>query len=114
VELACQEEFFVNNPLDVKEDDEHAPDVALHLSRLLRSRQICTFPLGGFLLCLRIITINLVLITGDNPGQEGSDICTELEAHLLFLCRIHCKIISGQIHDSKQKDVKNQHIKPDA
>jgi hypothetical protein len=32
--LACQEEFFVNNPFDVKENDEHATDFALHLSRL--------------------------------------------------------------------------------
>jgi hypothetical protein len=31
--LACQNEFFVNNPLDVKENDEHAFDFALHLSR---------------------------------------------------------------------------------
>jgi hypothetical protein len=30
--LACQDEFFVNNPLDVKENDEHALDFALHLS----------------------------------------------------------------------------------
>jgi hypothetical protein len=30
-----------------------------------------TFPLGGLLLCVRIITINPALITSDNPGQEG-------------------------------------------
>jgi hypothetical protein len=36
--LACQDEFFVNNSLDVKENDEHALDFALHLSRLFRSR----------------------------------------------------------------------------
>jgi hypothetical protein len=28
--------FFVNNPLDVKENDEHALDFALHLSRPLQ------------------------------------------------------------------------------
>jgi hypothetical protein len=27
--LVCQDEFFVNNPLDVKENDEHALDFAL-------------------------------------------------------------------------------------
>jgi hypothetical protein len=27
--LACQDEFFANNPLDVKENDEHAPDMPL-------------------------------------------------------------------------------------
>jgi hypothetical protein len=30
--LHCQDEFFVNNPLDVKENDEHALGFALHLS----------------------------------------------------------------------------------
>jgi hypothetical protein len=36
--LACQEEFFVNNPIDAKENDEHAPDYGLHLSHLFQSR----------------------------------------------------------------------------
>jgi hypothetical protein len=31
--LVCQGEFFVNNPVDVKENDEHAFDFALRLSR---------------------------------------------------------------------------------
>jgi hypothetical protein len=30
--LACQDELFVNHPLDAKENDEHALDFALHLS----------------------------------------------------------------------------------
>jgi hypothetical protein len=29
---------------------------------------------------------------------------------MLFLCGIHDEIASGQIHDSKEKDVKNQHV----
>jgi hypothetical protein len=32
--LACQDEFFVNNPFHVKEHDERALDFALQLSRL--------------------------------------------------------------------------------
>jgi hypothetical protein len=36
--LAYQDEFFVNNPPDVKENYEYAPDFAFHLSRLLLSR----------------------------------------------------------------------------
>jgi hypothetical protein len=36
--LTCQDEVFVNNPLDVKENDEHALDSALHVSRFFRSR----------------------------------------------------------------------------
>jgi hypothetical protein len=30
--LACQDKFFVNNPLDAKENDEHFLDFALYLS----------------------------------------------------------------------------------
>jgi hypothetical protein len=33
--LACQEEFCLNNPLDVNENVEHALDFALHLTFLL-------------------------------------------------------------------------------
>jgi hypothetical protein len=32
--LACQDEFFMNNPPDIKQNDEHAIEFALHLSRL--------------------------------------------------------------------------------
>jgi hypothetical protein len=35
--LACQNEFFVNNTLDAKENDEHTLDFALHLPRLFWS-----------------------------------------------------------------------------
>jgi hypothetical protein len=35
--LAYQDKFFVNNPLDVKENYEHGLDFALYLSRLFRS-----------------------------------------------------------------------------
>jgi len=36
------------------------------------------FSTGGFLLCLRIVTINPALITSDDPGQEGFIIGGEL------------------------------------
>jgi hypothetical protein len=36
--LACHVEFFVNNPLDIKENYEHALDFALLLSRLSSSK----------------------------------------------------------------------------
>jgi hypothetical protein len=57
--LSSQDKFFVNNPLDVKETGEHSLGFDLH------------FSLGGWLLCLGIITLNQALITNDNPGQEG-------------------------------------------
>jgi hypothetical protein len=45
----------MNNHFDGKENYEHALDFALH------------FPLGGLLLCLRVISINPALATSDNP-----------------------------------------------
>jgi hypothetical protein len=32
--LACQDEFFVNNPFEVKENNEHSLDFVFHLYRL--------------------------------------------------------------------------------
>jgi len=32
--LACWDKFFMHNPLDVKESDDHALDIAFHLSGL--------------------------------------------------------------------------------
>jgi len=32
--LACWDKFFVHNPLDIKESDDHALDIAFHLSGL--------------------------------------------------------------------------------
>jgi hypothetical protein len=90
---------------------KHALDFPLHLSHLFQSHWVWTFPLGGLLLCLRVITINSALITSENPGQEGCSV-TKCDAHLPFLCRIYCKIASSQIHNSKLKDVKNKHIHP--
>jgi hypothetical protein len=42
--LAGQEEFFLSNPLDVKENDEHAIDFALHPSHLLLVSVSLDFP----------------------------------------------------------------------
>jgi hypothetical protein len=104
--LAYQGEFLVNNPLDVKENDEHALDFPLHLSRPFQSRQIWAFPLRGLLLCLRVIAVNPALITSDNPGQEWCVIGGELmqllvDAGMLPTSDQLSEIASGQIHDSK-------------
>jgi hypothetical protein len=56
--LAYQDKFFVNNPFDVKENDEHALGFTRH------------FSLGELFFCLRVITVNTALVTSDNPGQE--------------------------------------------
>jgi hypothetical protein len=42
--LVCQDEFFVNNPLDMKENDEHAHEFALDLPRLLSVSVSLDFP----------------------------------------------------------------------
>jgi hypothetical protein len=49
--LAWQDELFLKNTLDVKENDEHALDFAL------------PFSLGG---SVRVITVNPALDTSDN------------------------------------------------
>jgi hypothetical protein len=35
--MACQDELFVNNPIDVKDNDEHTLDFGPHPFRLFRS-----------------------------------------------------------------------------
>jgi hypothetical protein len=42
--LACQDELFTINPLDVKENDGHTIDFALHLSRLFSVSVSLVFP----------------------------------------------------------------------
>jgi hypothetical protein len=42
-----------------------------HRSRLFESHWVCTFLLGGVLLCLRFLSVSRVLVKSDNPGQEG-------------------------------------------
>jgi hypothetical protein len=97
-ELACQEELFVTDPLDVKENDEHALDFAFHLSHIFRSRRVWTFSVQHMLsslnACLIIARVSVALFPRFSQNL------------MLFLCRIHRKIASGQIHDSKEKDVK--------
>jgi hypothetical protein len=61
--LACQGEFLVNNLLHVNDNDEHALDFALHLSRLSSVSMNLNFSIG------RIVAP--ALVTSDNPGQEG-------------------------------------------
>jgi hypothetical protein len=37
-----------------------------------------TFPLGGLLICLRVLTVNPALITSDNSGHEGCNVRSDL------------------------------------
>jgi len=67
---ACWDKFFVHDPLDVKESDDHALEIAFHLAGLFWPWWCGAFPLGGLSLCLRVVTVNPALITSDNPTQE--------------------------------------------
>ena len=94
--LACWDKFFVHNPLDVKESDDHAVEIAFHLSGLFWPWWIGALPLGGLLLCLRVVTANPALINSDDPGQEGFIIGCDLtnfsaEVDKLLLL-VSCKV----------------------
>jgi hypothetical protein len=69
----------MNNPLDAKEYYEHALNFAPH------------FPLGGLLLCLRVIIVNPALVNSDNPGQEGGDMMRLLANADMLLILISCQ-----------------------
>jgi hypothetical protein len=104
--------FICNNPLDVKENYEHAPDFAIRLSRTFRSalnlecysstRERLVFSSPNACLIIARVSVERFLRFAHNL------------IHSLFLCRIHGEIALGQIHDSKQKDVKNQNVHPSA
>jgi hypothetical protein len=111
----------LNNPIDVKENDEHALYFALHLSRLFRSRWVCTFQLGGLLLCLRAITVSPALVTSDNPGQGciiGGDLMKLLADVNTLLLLISCQNPGrNRVRPDtwlQIKGCKNQHVHPAA
>jgi hypothetical protein len=74
-------------PLDVKENDGHALDFTLRLSRPFRSRRVWTFPLGAH-------TFFPGRLSNYYQGLHHtfSKIFTKFYAHSLFLCGIHHEI----------------------
>jgi hypothetical protein len=52
--LAFQEEFFVNNLIDVKENDEHSLAFVLHLPRLFSLSASLNFPCTAHASCTEI------------------------------------------------------------
>ena len=60
----------MNQSVNVEERNQHVIDIGLHLPRFLRSRRWCSFPLGGHLLCFRVIPVNPAFITCDYRGHE--------------------------------------------
>jgi hypothetical protein len=76
----------------VKENDVHALDFALHLSRLFRPQWVWTFRVRLFS-SLNTCLINVKVLFALFP-KFSQNLKT-------FLCRIHREIASGQLHDSK-------------
>jgi hypothetical protein len=87
----CQDKFFVNNPLDMKDNDEHTLEFVLHLSRLFRSRLVWTFR-------IRLILSSRTLVESCPPRALFPSFPPNL---MLFLCRIHHEIVPSQINDYK-------------
>jgi hypothetical protein len=87
--LACQDEFFVNNPLDIKENDEYALDFVLHLSCLFLASVSMDFTLSSPSTCLIITRVSTA------PFLR----C--LQNLVLFLCWIHCESHHITSHNSK-------------
>jgi hypothetical protein len=57
--LISQDEFFVNNSFDARDNYEHALDFAIY------------FLLGRLLVCLMVKTVNSTLVISHNHRQEG-------------------------------------------
>jgi hypothetical protein len=80
--VSCQGKSFVNNPLKVKENDEHALDFALTQSRLFGSRWVWTF---GVRLMLFSPSAYLII-----ARVSVTVFPRFVQLLMLFLCRIHC------------------------
>jgi hypothetical protein len=93
--LACQDEFFVNNPLDVKENNEHALDFALHLSLSPFSVSVSmdiplNYPCTAHAFFLERFSNHC-----QGVNRTFSGICTKFDSHSPFLYRIHREIASA-------------------
>jgi hypothetical protein len=80
----------VKNLFLCQTNDKHALDLARHFRCLILS-----FSIGGLLFCLMVITVNPVVVTSDNSGQE----CLSS----LFLCRVHREMGSDQVHHCNKR-----------
>ena len=68
--LASRDVLMRNETVNVGERNQHGLDIGIHLWRFLRSRRRCSFPLGGHLLCFRVISVNPSFVTSDYRGHE--------------------------------------------
>ena len=63
--LSSRDVFMMNQPVSVEERNQHGLNMGLDLPHFRRWRRWCRFPLGGHLLCLRVIPINPAFVTSD-------------------------------------------------
>jgi len=68
--LVSRDVLMMIEPVNVEDRNQHGLDIGRHLPRLLRSRRRCSFPLGGHLLCFRVIPVNPAFVTSDYRGHE--------------------------------------------
>ena len=68
--LSSRDVLMMNQPVNVKEHNQHGLDIGLHLPRFLWSRRWCRVSLTGHLLCFRVIPINPAFVTSDYLGHE--------------------------------------------
>ena len=68
--LASRDVPMKNEPVNVEKCNQRGLDIGLHLPCFLRLRRLCSFPLGGHLLCFRVIPINPAFVTSDYRGHE--------------------------------------------
>jgi len=68
--LSSRDVLMMNQPINVQERNQHGLDIGLHPPRFLRSMRWCNFPLGGHLLCFRVIPMNPAFVTSDYQGHE--------------------------------------------
>jgi hypothetical protein len=87
--LACQDEFFVNNPLDVKENYENSLPFAL-LFTCLAFSGLGEFGLSMYGSCF--LPLALILSLSVSPSLFFWRIEQTL---VLFLCQIHREITPG-------------------
>ena len=68
--LSSRDVLMMNQPVNVKEHNQHGLDIGLHLPHFLRSSRWCCVPLGGHMLCFWVIPLNPAFITSDYRGHE--------------------------------------------
>ena len=111
--LFSRDVLMMNQPVNVEECNQHVLDTGLHLPRFLRSRRWCRVPLGGHLLCFRVIPVNPAFFTSDYRGHRTANSTitipiTPYQHHALIFVVMNVQV---PLHDRQlsMKGVKRLH-----